>query len=110
MAGDDAAGNHQYFDDPAVTRLMGTVVALAGEVFVLKALNARLTRALLASGALTDQQLAEVGDSAEMQRWLETEKDEFARALLGPVRDPDLARQYESQVFSGMVGMVEEEA
>jgi len=99
----DPAGQHQYFDDPAVTRLMGTVVALAGEVFVLKALNARLTRALLASGVLTDRQLAEIGDSAGLQDWLDAEKDEFARALLGPIRDPDLARQYESQVFDGTV-------
>ena len=99
----DRSGQHQYLDDPAVARLMGTVVALAGEVFVLKALNARLTRALLTGGVLTDRQLAEIGDSAGLQDWLDAEKDEFARALLGPIRDPDLARQYGSQVFGGTV-------
>ena len=37
---------HQYFEDPAITRLMGMMTALAGEVFVLKAQNERLQRAL----------------------------------------------------------------
>jgi hypothetical protein len=97
----DRSGQHQYLDDPAVARLMGTVAALAGEVFVLKALNARLTRALLTGGVLTDRQLAEIGDSAEIQGWLDAEKDEFARALLGPIRDPELARRYGAQVSGG---------
>lgn len=94
-----STNSHQYFDDPAVSRLMGMTVALAGEVFVLTALNERLTRALLASGVLTVEQLEQIGDTPELQQWMARERCEFARALMEPLRKPNIARRFHAELF-----------
>lgn len=90
---------HQYFDDPAITRLLGTVTALAGEVFVLKARNERLTRALLANGALSAGTLEGAGEDPALMQWMAREKDEFAAAILTPLVEPDMAQRRHEEIF-----------
>ena len=71
------------------TRLMGMVMALAGEVFVLRAQVERLTRALQASGGVTEQALAAAGSDEAMQKWLAAEEGAFARAVTAPYLEGD---------------------
>ncbi len=92
---------HQYFDDPAVTRLMGMTVALAGEVFVLKAQNERLRRALEKKGAVDDAVLKALDRDEDLQAWLLAEREAFARNLLAPVVEPDVAQMRREQLFGG---------
>ena len=77
--------------DPESTRLMGVIVALAGEVFVLKAQVERLTRALEAGGAVDAQRLAAAAAQDGMTKWLEAEEAAFSRSLTAPYLDPDVS-------------------
>jgi hypothetical protein len=77
--------------DPESTRLMGVVMALAGEVFVLRAQVERLSRALQANGGVTEEALAAAGATEAMQKWLATEETAFARALTQPYLEGDRA-------------------
>ncbi len=72
-------------------RLLGMIVALAGEVFVLKAEVARLTAALKARGGLDDGALDRAADSPGLRAWMATEESAFGRALLRPFTHPDEA-------------------
>jgi hypothetical protein len=93
MANDLVAelGKLGALQDPESTRLMGVVMALAGEVFVLRAQVERLSRALQANGGVTDEALAAVGESEDMQKWLATEEAAFARGLTAPYLEGDRA-------------------
>jgi len=95
-----AESAHQYFDDPAVARLMGMVVALAGEVFVLKAKNERLARALQRQNVLAADAIEDAGGDPELVRWMAAEKDEFAAALLRPLLDLDIAQKLRDEMLS----------
>ena len=75
--------------DPEAARLMGMVVALAGEVFVLKAQVERLTRALEAGGTVDGKRLADAAAGEGMAKWLESEEAAFSRALTAPYLQPD---------------------
>ena len=77
--------------DPEAARLMGMIVALAGEVFVLKAQVERLTRALQSAGATDASRLAAAAAEAGMATWLTAEEAAFARALTAPYLQPDLS-------------------
>lgn len=77
--------------DPEAVRLMGMVMALAGEVFVLKAQVERLTRALEAGGAVDAQKLAAAAAAEGMTKWLEAEEAAFSRALTAPYLEPDVS-------------------
>ena len=77
--------------DPESARLMGMIVALAGEVFVLKAQVERLTRALESAGATDAARLAAAAADAGMATWLGAEEAAFARALTAPYLQPDLS-------------------
>jgi hypothetical protein len=77
--------------DPESARLMGMIVALAGEVFVLKAQVERLTRALQAGGAVDAKSLAAAAAEEGMAKWLETEEAAFSRSLTAPYLEPDLS-------------------
>jgi hypothetical protein len=77
--------------DPEAARLMGMIVALAGEVFVLKAQVERLTRALEAGGAVDAQRLAAAAAGEGMAKWLAAEEAAFARGLTAPYLQPDVA-------------------
>ncbi|MGE0313355.1 MAG: hypothetical protein AB7P21_17230 [Lautropia sp.] len=71
------------------SRLLGMVMALAAEVFVLKAQNERLRRALQERDLVTDAQLAAAGDGEDMQAWLAAEEQTFTRAVLMPLLHGD---------------------
>jgi hypothetical protein len=77
--------------DPEAARLMGMVMALAGEVFVLKAQVERLTRALEKGGAVDAAALAAAARDEGMQKWMAKEESAFARNLTAPYLEPDLA-------------------
>ena len=77
--------------DPESARLMGMVMALAGEVFVLKAQVERLTRALEAGGAVAAKRLAAAAAGEGMTKWLEAEEAAFSRGLTAPYLEPDLS-------------------
>ena len=77
--------------DPESARLMGMIVALAGEVFVLKAQLERLTRALEADGAVDAKRLAAAAAAEGMTKWLEAEEAAFSRSLTAPYLNPDVS-------------------
>jgi hypothetical protein len=78
--------------DPDGARLMGMIMALAGEVFVQKAQIERLTRALAAAGLTDGEALARAGADEGMARWMAAEEGAFARALTAPFLEPDVSR------------------
>jgi hypothetical protein len=90
---------HQYFGDPAVSRLMGTVLALSGELFVAKAEVELLKRTLIAHGVLADDAFDQVNESAEMQGYLVAERDQYAQHLFEPIRQPDLSLEQHWALF-----------
>ena len=77
------------FADPGAARLLGVVIALASEVFVLKAEVARLTSALEAQGTLGPDALRRQGETAALQDWMAREQRTFAAELLRPWLEPD---------------------
>lgn len=91
--------SHVYFKDPAMTRLMGMVTALAGEVFVLKAQNRRLAVALETGGVLSQDALSASGDSPDLADWMANERDAFAAALMAPLIEPDMAQDAHDLIF-----------
>lgn len=70
-------------------RLLGMVMNLAGELFILKAEVARLRTALLDHGITTDQQLSAAAQGEKWNTWLHAEGDEFTAAILQPFLEPD---------------------
>ena len=90
---------HQYFEDPAITRLMGMMTALAGEVFVLKAQNERLQRALKKKKVVSDKALDSLNQDKDLQAWMLKEREEFAKYLLGPILEPDVAQLRREELF-----------
>lgn len=73
--------------DPA--RLMGMIVALAGEVYVLRAEVERMRLALRNSGVLDEAALVAAGESREMSDFLREEEGAFASTVLRPFSHPD---------------------
>jgi len=67
------------------SRLIGMIVALAGEVFVLKAQNECLRQALVERGSITTEALDRQAASQAMQAWFQAEEAGFAQALLEPL-------------------------
>lgn len=76
-------------DDPESARLLGVVMALAGEVFVLKAQVERLRRALESAGAVDAARLEAAGSAPAMHAWLAAEERAFADTLAAPFLQPD---------------------
>ncbi len=72
-------------------RLMGMIMALGGEVFVLKAQVQRMALALGKAEAVGEAALEAAGASPEFQAWLPREEKVFGRSLLRPFTHPDLA-------------------
>ena len=72
-------------------RLLGVVMALAGEVFVLKAEVARLTAALQERGGIDEDALDRAESSPAFREWMAAEQAAFGRALLRPFTHPDEA-------------------
>jgi len=74
----------QFFEDPAIDRMMGTVMALATEVFVLRSRLHALENQMAKSGLLDIDTLHETASADEID---ETKIDakEYSEALLKPL-------------------------
>lgn len=72
----------QFFDDPAVDRLLGMVMTLAGELWVLKD-RQRVTELLLAEkGTLTVEDLDSYDPTPEEAARLAEERQAFVKSLM----------------------------
>lgn len=71
-------------------RLLGVVMALAGEVFLLKAEVTRLRSALVAGGATSEGQLAAAAQGEAWKAWMQQEENAFTASVLRPFLQPDL--------------------
>lgn len=72
----------QFFDDPALDRMMGTVMALATEVFVLQSRLRTLEDQLDANGAVDKDRLRASGEDRAQ---LAAEAKEYSEHLLRPL-------------------------
>lgn len=77
------------FTQPNDARMMGVVMALASEVYILKAEVQRLTAALTQSDLVTNEALEAAGESEAMEGWLAAEQKAFTTELLRPWLAPD---------------------
>jgi hypothetical protein len=73
-----------FFDDPALDRLMGVVMTLAAEHYVLRDRVQALEEQLVAAGHLGAASLAQA-PSPEKEAQYRADADDFARALLDPL-------------------------
>jgi hypothetical protein len=90
---------HQYFADPALTRLMGAFVALSGELFVAKATTRRLQAALETAGLVEPGRVDAAAEDAGYRQWLEREKTRFAESILRYLVEPDLSQRMHDEMF-----------
>lgn len=74
-----------YMRDPYTSRLLETIVALGGEVFLLKAEIERLRLALASSNVLQPAALEAAAATPAFKSWLSKEQVSFASALLNPI-------------------------
>lgn len=93
------SNRHLYFSDPAVGRLMGTVMALSGELFVAKSELEVLKRALVARGAITEDDLDRASETEDMHTFLVDERNQYAEHLFEPIRVPDLSMEQHWELF-----------
>ena len=74
-----------YAKDPLVARLLEMVVALGGEVFLLRAEAERLRRALAERGTVDEAALDAVAADPDFRAWLAREQTEFTRHIFDPI-------------------------
>jgi len=79
----------QFFEGADTERLLAMIVALGGEVFVLKAELQRLRLCLAAAGVADDAALAQTATSDAYRAWQAQEENAFGRNLLRPFVHPD---------------------
>lgn len=77
-----ARPEQQFFDDPAIDRLMGTVMALATEVFVLQSRLRTLEDRLSESGVVSPDDLRDTGEDRAQQA---VEAQAYSEHLLRPL-------------------------
>lgn len=77
-----ARPEQQFFDDPVIDRLMGTVMALATEVFVLKSRLRTLEDRLRESGVVDIDDLGDKGEDPAQQA---AEATAYSEHLLRPL-------------------------
>ena len=88
----DASASHislNGFIDSTDARMFGVIMALAGEVYVLKAEVQRLTEALGQGDLVDNEALEAAGESEAMEAWLATEQKNFTAEILRPWLEPD---------------------
>lgn len=74
-----------YMRDPYTSRLLETIVALGGEVFLLKAEIERLKLALAGNNTLQPDALDAAAASPAFKSWLGKEQVSFSKSLLDPI-------------------------
>ncbi|MDO8278520.1 MAG: hypothetical protein Q7T63_10370 [Burkholderiaceae bacterium] len=87
----DELGKLAYLKEGNTDRLLGVAMAIAGELFVLKASHERLLCALEAAGLISPGNLEAAGRSERLQRWFSEEEKVFAKGVLEPFLEPDQA-------------------
>ncbi len=75
----------QFFDDPALDRLMGFAFALSAEVYVLRDRVARLESLLTSKGLIKPGEI-ESPRSPELQAAMHSDRDGFVAALMDPIK------------------------
>ena len=80
----EARSEQQFFDDPAVDRLMGVLMALATEHYVLRDRYRALERQLASQGQIDPAALDAAPDAAELAAD-KKDRDAFTNALLEPL-------------------------
>ncbi len=81
-----------FFEDPAVDRLMGVVMALAGEVYVLRDRLRCLEAALAAQGTLAEGVLDRFESTPEQARADAADRDAFVAHLMDNLLGRQAAR------------------
>lgn len=79
--GDEALAEQTFFDDPAVDRLLGVVMALATEVYVLRDRQRALERLLDDKGAISRADLDREPGAEEIQAD-EADRQRFVAGLM----------------------------
>lgn len=79
--------NLSYLQPQDISRVIASLVALGGEVILLKAEVQRLRLALQQNGNATAVELASAGASDEFRAWFAAENAAFTRTLLDPLGD-----------------------
>jgi len=74
----------QFFDDPAIDRLMGFAFALSAEVYVLRDRIARLEDLLISKGHIKPGD-TELPRSPDQQAALQNDRNAFVAALMEPI-------------------------
>ncbi len=77
------------FTEPNDARMFGVVMALASEVYVLKAEVHRLTAALEEKNVVGPDALEAAGRTEAVEGWLSDEQAAFTAEILRPWLDPD---------------------
>lgn len=93
------ADRHTYFSDPAVGRLLGVVLAMAGELFVAKAEIEVLKTALAEKGVVTEDDLETANSGDKVQQYFLRERSEYAQHLFDPARHGDYALEQHWELF-----------
>ena len=83
----DIRAEQTFFDDPAIDRLMGTVIALAAEVYVLRDRLGRLERRLAENGQEPPTESGTVDANAD--------RELFVAHILAPLLGTQQARGIE---------------
>lgn len=81
---DSPAAEQAFFADPAIDRLLGVVMNLATEVFVLRERCAAMESRLVTQGALDADELAQEASPIEVHE-RSTERQAFVDHLLEPL-------------------------
>lgn len=71
-----------YFADPAVDRLMGVVMSLASEVWILNDRLSAVERVLADKGVVTEADRQAWAADPQAQATLDAERDAFVRGLM----------------------------
>lgn len=81
----------KFFEGADTERLLGTIMALGAEVYVLKAELQRLSMTLRAAGVVSDDALAHTAGSQSFKAWMAKEEAAFGPSVLKPFIHPDPA-------------------
>jgi hypothetical protein len=74
-----------FFNDPAIDRLMGMVMALAAEVYILRDRTQALEEILTQNGLLRPNAIEELEPTPERRAEMSAERDAFIARIMEPI-------------------------
>ena len=74
-----------FFNDPALDKMMGLIMNLAAEVYILRDRNRALEEMLIHSGILREGALDEYKPDLERAKQLGAERDAFIARIMQPL-------------------------